>query len=212
MHRIDTPTAQADKFGPGKNGFTGGNPQTGRLPTALNEDFFDAVQEEMAGLIEAAGVVLDKAKHNQLLTAIKALFLSRSNPFGDIKADGAAAVALALTNLGLKDAAHVSDWSQSLTDAGGLVSSGWRRSPDGFIEQFISVNVNGNGTTPTNLTVPFPIPFPNQVVAVRQPICLTADPSARFAGIRSGTVTKSSVGMSFITATNNNFYISVVGR
>ncbi|HHH0832373.1 TPA: hypothetical protein ACPY5W_004314, partial [Yersinia enterocolitica] len=26
MHRIDTPTAQVDKFGAGKNGFTRGNP------------------------------------------------------------------------------------------------------------------------------------------------------------------------------------------
>ncbi len=36
MHRIDTPTAQVDKFGAGKNGFTAGNPQTGELPTALD--------------------------------------------------------------------------------------------------------------------------------------------------------------------------------
>lgn len=27
MHRIDTKTAQKDKFGAGKNGFTRGNPQ-----------------------------------------------------------------------------------------------------------------------------------------------------------------------------------------
>lgn len=45
MHRIDTPTAQVDKFGAGKNGFTAGNPQTGELPTALDQDFFDSVQE-----------------------------------------------------------------------------------------------------------------------------------------------------------------------
>ncbi|EKQ2696034.1 phage tail protein, partial [Salmonella enterica] len=30
MHRIDTPTAQKDKFGHGKNGFTNGDPATGR--------------------------------------------------------------------------------------------------------------------------------------------------------------------------------------
>ena len=46
MHRIDTSTAKKDKFGTGKNGFTGGNPQTGELPTALNAEFFDSVQEE----------------------------------------------------------------------------------------------------------------------------------------------------------------------
>lgn len=73
MHRIDTSTAQKDKFGSGKNGFTGGNPQTGELPTALDADFFDSVQEEIAAVIEAAGITLAKANNAQLLTAMKAL-------------------------------------------------------------------------------------------------------------------------------------------
>lgn len=73
MHRIDTSTAQKDKFGAGKNGFTGGNPQTGELPTALNAEFFDSVQEEIASIIEAAGITLSNASNNQLLAAIKAL-------------------------------------------------------------------------------------------------------------------------------------------
>lgn len=73
MHRIDTSTAQKDKFGAGKNGFTGGNPQTGELPTALDADFFDSIQEEIAGVIEAAGLSLAKANNAQLVAAIKAL-------------------------------------------------------------------------------------------------------------------------------------------
>lgn len=101
MHRIDTSTAQKDKFGAGKNGFTRGNPQTGTPATDLDDDYFDMLQEELAGVVEATGVVLDKSKHNQLLTALKALLLSREHPFADIKADGAAAVAEALSNLGL---------------------------------------------------------------------------------------------------------------
>lgn len=76
MHRIDTSTAQVDKFGAGKNGFTGGNPQTGELPTALDADFFDSVQEEISAVIESSGVALDKSKKNQLVTAIKALVSS----------------------------------------------------------------------------------------------------------------------------------------
>lgn len=100
MHRIDTPTAQKDKFGAGKNGFTRGNPQTGTPATELDDDYFDMLQEELTGVVEAAGAVLDKSKHNQLLSALKTLFLSRVHPFADIKADGAAAVAEALTNLG----------------------------------------------------------------------------------------------------------------
>ena len=105
MHRIDTPTAQKDKFGAGKNGFTRGNPQTGTPATDLDDDYFDMLQEELAGVVEATGVNLDKSKHNQLLTALKALLLSRAHPFADIKADGTAAIAEALSNLGLKSAA-----------------------------------------------------------------------------------------------------------
>lgn len=101
MHRIDTPTAQKDKFGAGKNGFTRGNPQTGTPATDLDNDYFDMLQEELAGVVEASGVNLEKSKHNQLLTALKALLLSRAHPFADIKADGAAAIAEALSNLGL---------------------------------------------------------------------------------------------------------------
>lgn len=101
MHRIDTPTAQKDKFGAGKNGFTAGNPQTGTPATDLDNDYFDMLQEELAGVVEATGVNLDKSKHNQLLTALKALMLIRAHPFADIKADGPAAIAEALSNLGL---------------------------------------------------------------------------------------------------------------
>ncbi|MEB8066526.1 hypothetical protein [Citrobacter braakii] len=105
MHRIDTPTAQKDKFGAGKNGFTAGNPQTGTPATDLDNDYFDMLQEELAGVVEATGVNLDKSKHNQLLTALKALMLIRAHPFADIKADGPAAIAEALSNLGLGTAA-----------------------------------------------------------------------------------------------------------
>ncbi|WP_195765805.1 tail fiber protein, partial [Yersinia enterocolitica] len=73
MHRIDTPTAQVDKFGAGKNGFTRGNPQTGVPATALDDDYFDAVQEELAGIVDAAGISLDKSNRAQVLEAIRYL-------------------------------------------------------------------------------------------------------------------------------------------
>ena len=76
MHRIDTDTAQVDKFGAGKNGFTGGNPQTGELPTALDEDFFDALQEEISFVIESSGMSLVKGDNDQLLKAMDTLFAS----------------------------------------------------------------------------------------------------------------------------------------
>ncbi|EHL2567675.1 TPA: tail fiber protein [Escherichia coli] len=99
MHRIDTKTAQKDKFGAGKNGFTRGNPQTGTPATDLDDDYFDMLQEELCSVVEASGASLEKGRHDQLLTALRALLLSRKNPFGDIKSDGT--VKTALENLGL---------------------------------------------------------------------------------------------------------------
>ncbi len=56
MHRIDTKTAQKDKFGAGKNGFTRGNPQTGTPATDLDDDYFDMLQEELCrALLQIVG-------------------------------------------------------------------------------------------------------------------------------------------------------------
>ncbi|MGM6869129.1 hypothetical protein ABOB38_10875 [Escherichia coli] len=104
MHRIDTKTAQKDKFGAGKNGFTRGNPQTGTPATDLDDDYFDMLQEELCSVVEASGASLEKGRNDQLLTALRALLLSRKNPFGDIKSDGT--VKTALENLGLGEAAR----------------------------------------------------------------------------------------------------------
>ncbi|HBB0705241.1 TPA: carbohydrate kinase [Escherichia coli] len=109
MHRIDTKTAQKDKFGAGKNGFTRGNPQTGTPATDLDDDYFDMLQEELCSVVEASGASLEKGRHDQLLTALRALLLSRKNPFGDIKSDGT--VKTALENLGLGDTSgYVGRW------------------------------------------------------------------------------------------------------
>ncbi|CRY77048.1 gp53-like domain-containing protein [Yersinia intermedia] len=99
MHRIDTPTAQVDKFGAGKNGFTRGNPQTGVPATALDDDYFDAIQEELAGVIESTGVALDKSKRTQLLTALNKLFLQSANYFSEISAEGTQAQNTARANI-----------------------------------------------------------------------------------------------------------------
>ena len=100
MHRIDTKTAQKDKFGAGKNGFTRGNPQTGTPATDLDDDYFDMLQEELCSVVEASGASLEKGRHDQLLTALRALLLSRKNPFGDIKSDGTVQTALENLSLG----------------------------------------------------------------------------------------------------------------
>ncbi|WP_410007209.1 hypothetical protein [Escherichia coli] len=118
MHRIDTKTAQKDKFGAGKNGFTRGNPQTGTPATDLDDDYFDMLQEELCSVVEASGASLEKGRHDQLLTALRALLLSRKNPFGDIKSDGT--VQTALENLGLGEAAKMPAATALASSAGNI--------------------------------------------------------------------------------------------
>ncbi|HAJ8800414.1 TPA: tail fiber protein [Escherichia coli] len=127
MHRIDTKTAQKDKFGAGKNGFTRGNPQTGTPATDLDDDYFDMLQEELCSVVEASGASLEKARHDQLLTALRALLLSRKNPFGDIKSDGT--VKTALENLGLGEGSALPvgvpvPWPLAVPPAGWLKCNG----------------------------------------------------------------------------------------
>ncbi|END91740.1 hypothetical protein ECP03022939_5136 [Escherichia coli P0302293.9] len=147
MHRIDTKTAQKDKFGAGKNGFTRGNPQTGTPATDLDDDYFDMLQEELCSVVEASGASLDKGRHDQLLTALRALLLSRKNPFGDIKSDGT--VKTALENLGLGEARYV-------IQRGANVNGAWIRWSDGAIEVFGTGGSNDNGLA----KVVYPIALP----------------------------------------------------
>ncbi|EHH7618875.1 hypothetical protein J5T36_002829 [Escherichia coli] len=159
MHRIDTKTAQKDKFGAGKNGFTRGNPQTGTPATDLDDDYFDMLQEELCSVVEASGASLEKGRHDQLLTALRALLLSRKNPFGDIKSDGT--VKTALENLGLGEAAKrdVGTGENQIPDMSSYASgSGWRKMPDGSIEQWGRISFPDEHG-PVSANVSFPIPF-----------------------------------------------------
>ncbi|MCK7163653.1 gp53-like domain-containing protein [Enterobacter cloacae] len=129
MHRIDTPTAQADKFGPGKNGFTNGDPATGRRATDLNSDMWDAVQEEICTVVEKAGLALNKEQHDQLHQAIEKIITSKipdallkKNNLSDL-----ADKALARANLQLKAAATKDVTTQyNDTNGGRLMTLGCR--------------------------------------------------------------------------------------
>ncbi|MEZ1338577.1 hypothetical protein QVM78_25465, partial [Enterobacter hormaechei] len=90
------------------NLFHDGNPLTGELGTIVDAEHLNNVQgavrdaqSELITVLNAAGINVDPSKQNQLLTALKALLLSRSNPFGDIKSDGT--VKTALENLHLEE-------------------------------------------------------------------------------------------------------------
>lgn len=94
-------TATADKK------YTDGSVAGGIAATRLRAGAFNAIQEELAHIVEEAGLTLDVNDMTQVLTGLRKLFLSRANPLADIKSDGAAAVAAALANLGLKEAAKL---------------------------------------------------------------------------------------------------------
>lgn len=163
MHRIDTKTAQKDKFGAGKNGFTRGNPQTGTPATDLDDDYFDMLQEELCSVVEASGASLEKGRHDQLLTALRALLLSRKNPFGDIKSDGT--VQTALENLSLGEAAKrdVGTGENQIPDMASFASGdGWMKLPNGKILQYGRGAVTPTLSTQT-MRITFSIPFPKKV-------------------------------------------------
>ncbi|HGX0357259.1 TPA: hypothetical protein ACNRXQ_004807, partial [Escherichia coli] len=168
MHRIDTKTAQKDKFGAGKNGFTRGNPQTGTPATDLDDDYFDMLQEELCSVVEASGASLEKGRHDQLLTALRALLLSRKNPFGDIKSDGT--VKTALENLGLGEAAkrNVGTGANQIPDMSLFASSNTataaaQKFPSGLILQ--CGQLNGPPNVSSTYGMRFPMTF-SRVLAV----------------------------------------------
>ncbi|HBB4816567.1 TPA: hypothetical protein KBO73_000117 [Escherichia coli] len=176
MHRIDTKTAQKDKFGAGKNGFTRGNPQTGTPATDLDDDYFDMLQEELCSVVEASGASLEKGRHDQLLTALRALLLSRKNPFGDIKSDGT--VQTALENLGLGDISATGVATGSMGETGyaifPMMIGGTRKT---LIMQWgVMTSLRSGGTVDINLPIAFPT-MVMQAYATHDNVIQTARPT-----------------------------------
>jgi hypothetical protein len=78
MHRIDDPTAVPTLPAPRPAGtpgyFTGGSPGTGGfLATVVRYEFMNALQEELAAIVAAASITLDKTNNNQVLAALRAM-------------------------------------------------------------------------------------------------------------------------------------------
>ncbi|MFI3665827.1 gp53-like domain-containing protein [Citrobacter braakii] len=140
----------------------GGN---GVPPTFPGPDWFNIIQSELINILRAAGLDPDKMDNTQILAALKKLFLSRSNPFGDIKADGAAAIATALSNLGLGEAAKraVGNSTNQIPDMSfftlSMGQSGYQKFPSGLILQWGVVALGNDG----NAFATLPIAFPNGI-------------------------------------------------
>lgn len=214
MHRIDTKTAQKDKFGAGKNGFTRGNPQTGTPATDLDDDYFDMLQEELCSVVEASGASLEKGRHDQLLTALRALLLSRKNPFGDIKSDGT--VKTALENLGLGDLGtasrrNVGTGANQIPDMSSFASTlnmpGVARFPGGFKLMWVLGNTNSGGAADVVFPTSFDVFGLGAVAIERNPYAWGAGISNTWA-IQLSTLTKT--GVQAICREDNGSRISAV--
>ncbi|HBN7019210.1 TPA: hypothetical protein PJF92_000088 [Escherichia coli] len=98
--------------------FTDGSVAGGISPTRLVAAWFNALQTELVNVVESSGMELDPDDSTQVLQALTKMFLSRSSPFADIAADGTEAIAQALANLQLGEAAKLD------APTGNLVTSG----------------------------------------------------------------------------------------
>lgn len=132
--------------------YTDGSVAGGIAATRLRAAAFNAMQEELAHIVESAGLALDINDMTQVLKAIQKLTLSRANPFADIKSDGAAAISTALTNLQLGEAAKrdVGIGNNQLPDmsAFGMSRNGqtaWDILPNGMIRQAGTVTLTPVG-------------------------------------------------------------------
>ena len=118
MHRIDTTTAQKDKWGSGKNGWTNGDPTTSVPATSFNANFCDSIQEELCNAIEKAGLTLDPNDNTQLWQVLSTGFgkyLAIKNNLSEIAAAGKDAQSASRVNLALGTAATL-DATTSTTD------------------------------------------------------------------------------------------------
>lgn len=126
--------------------YTDGSVAGGIAATRLRAAAFNAMQEELAHIVESAGLALDINDMTQVLKAIQKLTLSRANPFADIKSDGAAAISTALTNLRL--GAFISSPS---TEPGNFTQV---NSPDGKRYLFIANNNQWGAQTEDGKAIP----------------------------------------------------------
>ena len=208
--------------------YTDGSVAGGIAATRLRAAAFNAMQEELAHIVESAGLALDINDMTQVLKAIQKLTLSRANPFADIKSDGAAAISTALTNLGLGEIATVADiqagTASKLVDAEGLKKylptkvmqvSGFIRIPDvpgGTIIQWGQVT----GTINEGIkNVVLPTPFPNSGrFAIAIPLNLAGDTSCDiFAQLQSASLTGINFFFSWVSSSTpaNGFQWFAIG-
>lgn len=162
MQRINTINKATDLFGAGKHGYRPGNPATGQAPTECNPDAFNALQEEIASVVEGVGLALNPASNAQLLAAIQTL----AQNLGDARYAKFAGLAAQLFNVAPATAV---DHALSLGQlAGNLIGAGYIKLPiwTGTVKEFLIVQWGVTAAPITVTTIPFPIAFPSACFAI----------------------------------------------
>lgn len=148
-----TPTATADGH------WTDGNVAGGVAPTRMQAGWFNAVQDELINILVSAGLVTDPKNNAQVLAAITRLTLQRANPFSDIASDGNVSIALKNLGLGTAGTRSVGTGQNQIPDMSYWQSNaGWRKTPDGVIEQW-----GTSAATTDTVSVTFPVQFSSAV-------------------------------------------------
>ena len=87
MRRVpDSNYPVRDLFGKGKHGFGPGDKTNGTIATIPGAAFMNAVQEEIANVIEGMGVALDPENNAQLLDVLKKRIAPMLGSIADLRA------------------------------------------------------------------------------------------------------------------------------
>ncbi|MEJ0019707.1 MAG: glycine-rich domain-containing protein [Acetobacteraceae bacterium] len=137
MHRIDVPSASTSLPAPRAYGTPGyfqeGNPLTSVDATIVDEDWANAMQEELVAIVLAAGMSLDKTNRAQVLAAIRSL-IAASHGLVAFWGTGNFTVPSGIT------AVDVELWGGG---AGSFASYGTRRSGGGGAGAYVRRRITG---------------------------------------------------------------------
>lgn len=198
--------------------YTDGSVAGGIAATRLRAAAFNAMQEELAHIVESAGLALDINDMTQVLKAIQKLTLSRANPFADIKSDGAAAISTALTNLGLGDLGtasrrNVGTGANQIPDMSSFASTlntpGVMRFPGGFKLMWALGATDSTGAANISFPASFDVNAFGAIAIERNPYAWGAGISNTWA-IQLSTLNKT--GVQAICRASNGTTISPVNN
>ncbi|MGL5528140.1 MAG: phage tail protein [Plesiomonas shigelloides] len=123
-------------------------------------------------------------------------------------------------NIGVKSASlkdvgngpgQIPDMSYYSSSPSSGIFGGWRKTPDGYIEQWVSGETQAvQGVQQFELNLP--IPFPRRILNWTQPVISTDDPGQRFASVNHLLSTNTKLVLRAVCPTVNRFFIRVLGE